>query len=260
MQRLTLVLIAILCLSTAGMARQDSPLDKTKDILIDNPNQRQKPAATQTGPCRQSMISDPGTAGSPIVVSMEELQTNPESYYGKTVTVDGELHRTFTDKVFTIEDDGFLKDHDVLVISTVPKSEAVVALEDSLEDGKNVRVTGVVRPYDRGKLECAFGPLHLESREGHSFTKNPVLIIDRTQSAKAEPPVQREKPTPVPEAAAPEPEPTPEPAATPEEPAAPAPAAVEEPLPKTAGELPLLALAGLLSLCAAFAMQHYRVD
>src|SRR5215475_3750227 len=36
------------------------------------------------------------------VVSMEELEKHPEDYYGKLVTVDGELHRTFSDNVFTI--------------------------------------------------------------------------------------------------------------------------------------------------------------
>jgi hypothetical protein len=212
----------------------------------------------QTNQCREELVTEQGGGGTPIVVSMEELQKNPQNYYGKTVTVDGEMHRTFTDRVFTIEDDGFFRDHDVLVISTVPKSEAVVALEDSIDAGKNVRVTGLVAPYDRGKLECAYGPLHLESREGHSFTRNPVLIIDRTLSAKAEPPVELEKPAfvPEPEVSGLEPESTP---AVPQEPAVAEPA-VNEPLPRTAGGLPLLGLAGLLSLCAAFVMQHYRVD
>jgi hypothetical protein len=92
----------------------------------------------------------------------------------------------------------------------------------------------LVQPYDRGKLECAYGPLHLESREGHSFTRNPVLIVDYAQPVKAEapPPVPLEKPT-----VAPPPEPQ-------VEPLPPAP----KTLPKTSGELPLLALAGVIAI------------
>src|SRR5262245_38292812 len=123
-----------------------------------------------------------------IIVSMEELEKHPEDYYGKLVTVDGELHRTFSDNVFTIEDSGFFRDKDILVISSVPRAEAVIPLEDSLEAGKSVRVTGVVQPYEPVQLERAYGPLHLESREGHSFTKNPVLIVGPTRTTRLEVP------------------------------------------------------------------------
>jgi len=133
--------------------------------------------------CRQSiwMNSDQASSNNPIVVSIKDLHDSPEQYYGKTVTVGGELHRDFADNIFTIERSGF-SDEDILVISTVSKAESVVPLQLSLERGKDVRITGLVQPYDRGRLECAYGPLHVESREGHSFTTNPVLIIDRTRA------------------------------------------------------------------------------
>jgi hypothetical protein len=135
--------------------------------------------------CRNSIAEyrDFPSSENPIVVSMKELQKNPEDYYGKTVTVDGQLHRDFNDNVFTIASG----DQDVLVISTVPKGDTVVALEHSLKSGKDVRITGFVAPYDRDTLECAYGPLNLESREDRSFTKNPVLIVDRTPKKTAAP-------------------------------------------------------------------------
>jgi len=135
--------------------------------------------------CRKSIAEyrDFPSSESPIVVSMKELQKNPEDYYGKTVTVDGELHRDFNDNVFTIAGNC----QDVLVISTVPKGDTVVALEHSLKSGKDVRVTGFVAPYDRETLECAYGPLNLENRGDRSFTKNPVLIVDRTPKKTAAP-------------------------------------------------------------------------
>ena len=260
-----MVLLAILLLSTLTVAQEDviilEPADKIEDLYDegieevfddddddfddDHKEYRYKPSVDQTSPCRQSMLTSPGT-GNPIVIGkLSELEKNPEMYYGQTVTVDGELHRIFTDNVFTIEDDGFFRDKDVLIISTAPMSEVLTSLSKSgeIKPGKDVRVTGVVHPYDRGKLECAYGPLNLESREGHSFTKNPVLVIDRRETARVEPPVIREKPAPVPEAAPP--------FMLPEPPAPePLPPLPPEPLPKTAGELPFLGLVGFLALCA----------
>jgi hypothetical protein len=136
---------------------------------------------TTTEDCREEILAsrDFPSSENPIVVSIRELQNNPEEFYNKTVTVDGELHRDFTENVFTI-DGGGIRDRDMLVISTDPKGDIVVPLEHSLKSGKSVRITGVVEPYDRGKLECAYGPLKLEGFEGHSFTKMPVLIVDRT--------------------------------------------------------------------------------
>ena len=131
-------------------------------------------------------------ADQPIIVTMMDLRENPEAYYGKTVTVDGELNRTFTDNAFTIEGGDFGHDFDVLVVSTASKAESVTPKEGAVDKDKDVRVTGVVEPYDRDNLECAYGPLHLEGNEGRSFTKSPVLIIDRTSESGTE----REKPAP----------------------------------------------------------------
>jgi hypothetical protein len=277
MMRSILILIFAFSLSPLAMAGQDvldkteDVLDKTKDVVIDEPADKiedvfddedkksNDPAEyyrqklTNTTDCRQTLVAAPGADATPVVITMEELEKNPENYYGKIVTVDGEMHRTFTPTVFTIEDDGFFRDKDVLVISNAPTSQVAVALDDdgSIERGKDVRVTGVVQPYDRGMLECAYGPLHLESRESHSFTKNPVIIVDRTVAAKMEPPVLREKPMIIPEAAPLPPPPAPEPAPQP----APEPPKM---LPKTAGDLPLMALAGLLALSAGSLIRRYR--
>jgi len=204
--------------------------------------------------CEQTTAVKAPVTG-PMAISLEELENNPESYYGQNVTVVGELHRIFTDKVFTIEDDGFFRDKDVLVINKGASCADIEACNDEFEPGKDLRITGLVVPYDRGKLECEHGPLNLESREGHSFTKNPVLIVGRPAPVAAAI-IELEKPAPVPEPApeppalapAPEPEPAPvEPEATPE----PAPE-----LPKTAGETPFLGLIGMLSLGAAFRLRR----
>jgi hypothetical protein len=140
----------------------------------------------------QKMARNSANADQPIVISITELRNNAAHYFGKTVTVDGELHRSFTDKVFTIEGGKWPDDFDVLVISTLNKADSLTPLEGSIEEDKDVRVTGVVEPYDRGNLECAYGPLGLESHEGHSFTNSPVIVIDRGSPSAPE----REKPEP----------------------------------------------------------------
>src|SRR4051812_40474714 len=96
--RLAGVLLLLYCLPTHGIARgQEGRND-----------------------CRQkiAMNRDAASSTSPIIVTMAELEKNPGDYYGKTVTVDAELHRSFSDNVFTIEDDGFVRDRDILVITT----------------------------------------------------------------------------------------------------------------------------------------------
>jgi hypothetical protein len=191
-------------------------------------------------------------------VKLDDLIDKKEEYYGKVVTVDGEMHRIFTDRVFTIEDDDFLRDDDVLIISDVPREQAVVALEDSIDPGKNVRVTGFAHKFDRQELECLYGPLQVESREGHSFEKSPVLIVQRVQVAEAEAPSEI-----VPERlAAAELEAEAVAEAEPEQAPAPAegaPAEDARALPKTASGMPLVGLLGLASVLTAWAIRVFHV-
>src|SRR4051812_44941660 len=132
------VLLGISFLPSAGMARQKAP-DKDD--------------------CRQSLTTaGSGSGDAPMVVTMKDLQDNPSNYYGKTVSVSGQLHRRYTNYVFTIEGKTSATSKDILVVGTVPKDEA--AMPQDPRHVQAVRVTGVVQPYDRSKLECAYGPLN----------------------------------------------------------------------------------------------------
>jgi hypothetical protein len=207
-----------------------------------------------------------GTTDTHVVFNkrLQRMLDHPDDLIGRTVTVDGEMHRQFTDRVFTIQQNGW--GSDLLVISVVPMSESVIPLEDTFERHKYVRLTGVLRPYDQAQLECLFGPLNTESRAGHSFVKNPVLIIGYRPPARTAarvmppaPPMEREKPAPLPEpvtaAPAPQPEVVQEVAIIEEVPATtPKPAK----LPKTASNLPFLALAGVFFIGAACSLDLLR--
>jgi hypothetical protein len=210
----------------------------------------QQDPRTDDATCRQytkpTIRMNAGETGQ--MVKLDDLIDKQDQFIGKIVTVEGEMHRIFSERVFTIEDDDLLRDDDVLIISDVPRQQAVVALENSIDPGKNVRVTGFVHKYDQKELECLYGPLQTESREGHSFTKSPVLIVQRVQAAEAQAPSE------VPQGLA---------AAEEREAQAPAPerAPVEQAaaLPRTAGEMPFIGLLGLVLVATALAIRMFHV-
>jgi hypothetical protein len=224
---------------------------------------REKPTEPPCGGLTQADLAR-GTRETQVIYRLSQLWDTADQYYGRTITVDGEMHRQFTDRVFTIEDDGFFRDRDMLVISLTPMSDSVIPLQDTYDRGKNVRVTGTLQPYDPEKLECLFGPLNIESRDGHSFTKNPVLIIGYREPPKAaavimpvpaeiEQPAAVQPPEQIAEVKPPEPAVVPAPAPTP--------APVEErplKLPKTASNLPFVGLAGAFCIFAAFSLGFRR--
>jgi hypothetical protein len=197
---------------------------------------------------------------------LDTVLNHPDEYFGKTVTVEGEMHRTFSDKVFSIEDDDFFRDDDLLIITNASKSDVVSPVKDSIAEGKDVCVTGVIQPFHRSEMESKFGPLNIESRASHYKDGSPVMIIERTQAvADTATTFDREKPLPVP-AAEPVSEPVPTELETKsiEPESAKPPSVVEsqpveqEELPATASPLPLLGIAGLLALLSAAGL-HLRL-
>jgi len=232
---------------------------------------------------QQSSLDDkncgPGTThstvpGTAVNAKLDTVLGHPEDYFGKTVTVEGEMHRTFSERVFSIEDDDFLRDDDLLIITTASKSEVVTPVKDSIEEGEDVRVTGVIVPFHRAEMECKYGPLQIESRASHYKEGDAVMIIERPKVAVTAETVEIERE--IAQLPAPEPEPAPvaeeldqqaqleEPAELPaaepaEEPVAQAPAqSDDEELPRTAGGLPLLALGGALSLLTGLGFRLRR--
>jgi hypothetical protein len=264
--RIFLLLITIFSLASVGSTQnQPSDLQDHDNGILDSNMQQSLEKPSNTEKCTQSKPSASMSGGQGAeTVKLDDLIDHKEEYYGKTVTVEGEMHRIFTDNVFTIEDDDLLRDDDVLIISDVTRDKAVEALEDSTMPGKDVRVTGMVRAFDRQELECLYGPLHLEPREGHSFTKSPVLIVQK-ESKMAAPAPELEKPAAVP---VPEPAPIPDTLDEPERttPAAESPVTEpekpamdeEESLPDTASGVPLVGLLGVFSLMSGLGLRYFR--
>ena len=176
-------------------------------------------------------------------IKLDTVLNHPEDYFGKTITVEGEMHRTFSDKVFSIEDDDLLRDDDLLIITNASKSDVVKPVKDSIEEGKDVCVTGVIRPFHRSEMESKFGPLNIESRAGHYPEGSAVMVIEQAQNTAATTPLTSNKAEPVTE-----PVPGELAQASPQHSTD---TASSNDLPATGSSLPLIALTGVLLLLAA---------
>jgi hypothetical protein len=186
-------------------------------------------------------------------LKLDTVLNHPKDYFGKTVTVEGEMHRTFNDKVFSIEDDDFLRDDDLLIITNSSKADVVKPVKDSTAEGKDVCVTGVIQPFNQSEMESKFGPLNIESRASHYPEGSPVMIIEQTKSETAST-FDREKPLPATEA-----EPVTEPVPTElETKSPPEQTTTDAGLPATGSPLPLVGLSGVLSMLAAAGIRLRR--
>jgi len=184
-------------------------------------------------------------------LKLDTVLNHPDNYFGKSVTVEGEMHRTFSDKVFSIEDDDFLRDDDLLIITDSSKADVVKPVKESIGEGKDVCVTGVIQPFHRSEMESKFGPLNIESRASHYPEGSPVMIIENTKAESAGA-VELEKPLPeLPAAVEPMTSPVPTDLETKAEEPEAQPSETPAALPRTASPIPLIGLTGALSLIAA---------
>jgi hypothetical protein len=278
--RVTLVLLAVFCLSATGTAGDENgqcPGQKTVSSCVEREKPSEEPSEEASCPAitREKQETEQAevcvacetlgtSAMNPIPVTIKELKRNPEQYYGKWVTVDADMHDTFTDTVFSVEQGG----RELLVINPNKQCEAVIGLDKdrSTEKGKLVRITGVAEPYDCEKLEAEYGPLNLGRHADNSFTEAPAVIVKPMQTASMAPLATAELEKPAEPAPAPEPE-----VAAPAEPEAAAPVEPEvieeeavvieeESLPRTASDISLLGFVGLLALGAAISVRRYRAE
>src|SRR3989454_12194411 len=90
------------------------PAESMKGEIQEN---RQKPGTSErneTIPCGTTPAEEAtGPDRTEVVYRLDEMFDHPDGYVGKTITVDGKMHRQFTDRGFTIEDEGFFRDRDM---------------------------------------------------------------------------------------------------------------------------------------------------
>lgn len=103
----------------------------------------------------------------------EELSEEPEQYYGQTVAVSGEVAEQFTTNAFSIEEEGLFGGDSVLVVNVNPSA--------AIEDGEEVVVTGVLRPYVSAEFEREYDlewDLDVQQQIEAEYTEKPVLVAE----------------------------------------------------------------------------------
>lgn len=113
--------------------------------------------------------------------SVAELTGNAQHYYGRTVTVSGEIDEIYNARTFSLDGEGLGAD-DLLVLSvdSVPMVPGRTPAEPFAE-GDIVQVTGVLEPLVRADVEEAYG-IGVDEELAVNYQDRPVLIARSTAS------------------------------------------------------------------------------
>lgn len=110
---------------------------------------------------------------------LSKVVDNPENYYKKQVTVEGEVQDVYTNRVFKISDEAI--GDELLVITKEPlTAEQAAEAEELLGDNANVKVQGTVRELVLADIEREFD-LDLSPELEVEFRNKPVLVADNVR-------------------------------------------------------------------------------
>ena len=115
------------------------------------------------------MITDaPGMS-----VQIDELESNPTKYLGRTITVDAEVEEVYGPRLFTI-DEPHWGDLDGEVLVYTPSLLAALVKDDD-----RVTITGTVQNVAIAEISREWGWFELDPAIEVDFLKKPVLLADR---------------------------------------------------------------------------------
>jgi hypothetical protein len=103
------------------------------------------------------------------MVKLDDLEDKPESFVGKTVTVEGEVDKVLGPHLFTIDERGWADPARELPVS-VPMPFIVALKEDML-----IRVTGTVEKVPIDRLEKEIGAIG-DPKLREEIANRPVLV------------------------------------------------------------------------------------
>lgn len=107
---------------------------------------------------------------------LEQMTDNPQSYSGQTVTVEGEVQDSISNRVFSIADDPV--DQEVLVVTRNTLSEEQVAdMEPLFGDNARVEVTGEFRQFVAADIESEFD-VDIDDEVEAEFEDHYVIVAD----------------------------------------------------------------------------------
>jgi hypothetical protein len=110
-------------------------------------------------------------------VDLDELKDKPESYLGKTVTVEGEVDRVLGPHLFTIDERDWVDAERELPV-VVPEPFAAIVHTDA-----PVRVTGVVQKVPIAKIQQDWNILSSDPKIKAEIETRPVLVATEVMAA-----------------------------------------------------------------------------
>jgi hypothetical protein len=124
------------------------------------------PAVTPVGPV---------AAQTPAAGTIERIASEPEAFYGRSVTVTGDVAEVLGPRSFVVEDDNLLVDATIPVVSAAPLLDDGQPIEADAIVSENVRVTGTVHQFNIAAFEDRLG-LDLDDARWAEWAGRPAII------------------------------------------------------------------------------------
>jgi hypothetical protein len=114
-------------------------------------------------------------AAKPVQLSASAIAKDPQPYYGRRVSVQGEIEDVLGANTFTIDEDAVFAGPDVLVVTS--------GRPGAITDGAEVKATGTLRRLTWAELRRDFDWLELDRDLIVAFENRPILIADSVYRA-----------------------------------------------------------------------------
>ena len=137
-----------------------------------NARATQDPSKPQPQPQQQQQA--PGQVQK---VDLDELEDKPETYLGKTVTVEGEVDRVLGPHLFTIDERNWVDAERELPV-VVPEPFAAIVHTDA-----PVRITGVVQKVPIAKIQQGWSLFSSDPKIKAEIETSPVLVATEVVAA-----------------------------------------------------------------------------
>ncbi len=106
---------------------------------------------------------------------IQNINKEPQNYYGKTVTVSGEVKKLLNPRAFEVSGEG-MTHNDMLVVTKKPLSD-MTAQAGQLAENARVEVSGIVRPFDTREIGKEVG-FTLDDQMFKDWRNKPVVIAE----------------------------------------------------------------------------------
>lgn len=106
-------------------------------------------------------------------VKLDDLESNPGQYLGRTISVDAEVEEIFGPRLFTIDEHNW-GDLDGEILVYVPTALAALVRDDD-----RLTITGTVKPFLRAEVEREWGWMTLDPEVEVELKEKPVLVASQ---------------------------------------------------------------------------------